>query len=160
MTNRHVFITALVTLTLFVSSCDQEQFFFEAKVIEQGEWPLDYSPFFSFNTTDTSSYLDFYLDIRNNEKYRYRNIYTFIDMTFPNGRQLKDTIHFPNMATSDGAWTGKGIGGSYDNSILYKSRKKLPLPGDYKIKVTHAMRDTVLVGIEKVGIHIDLHNAK
>lgn len=153
-------LITMIILVISFTSCDQEYFFYDAVDIENAEWRFEESPQFEFSTSDTSSYLDFYLDIRNNEVYSYRNIYAFIEMEFPNEKTLKDTIHFPDMATPEGKWTGSGIGGSYDNSILYKSRRKLPLPGDYKLRVTHAMRDEALLGIERVGIHIESHSER
>ncbi|NNC83513.1 MAG: gliding motility lipoprotein GldH [Flavobacteriales bacterium] len=145
----------LVVLTLLLVSCSKEYFFFDSEELAPDGWKAGEAVEFELNSTDTSSYLDFYLDIRNNDDYPYRNIYVFIEMDFPNGRSLRDTVHFPSLATPDGRWTGKGIGSTFDNSILYKQGKKLPLPGDYVLRVEHAMRDTFLQGIERVGIHIE-----
>ena len=138
-----------------LAACDREYFFFEAKEISSSGWNADEPAVFEFDTQDTSSYLNFFLDLRNTDDYPYRNIYCFIEMEFPNGRSLTDTLHYPTLATPEGKWTGKGVGSTYDSNILYKQGKKLPLPGEYRIKVTHAMRDRTLVGIERVGIHIE-----
>lgn len=138
-----------------LASCTDEYFFQDVKSFDKEGWSIDEPAIFEFSSQDTSSYLDFYLDLRNNSNYPYQNIYTFIDMKFPNDRSLKDTLHYPYLASDEGKWLGKGIGGSYDNSIKYKYKKKLPLPGDYRIVVKHAMRDDLLMGIERVGIHIE-----
>jgi gliding motility-associated lipoprotein GldH len=148
---------AVITLIglLVLSSCSEDYFYQDLKRFDETGWAVDEPVVFEFSSQDTSSYLDFFLDIRNTGNYPYQNIYAFIEMKFPNDRSLRDTLHFPYLASDEGKWLGKGIGGSYDNSIMYKHRKKLPLPGDYRIRVTHAMRDEILYGIERVGIHIE-----
>lgn len=153
-------LISLLLIAVLLSACNNDYFFFEMKEMDAQGWDMDDPAVFSFETQDTSSYLDFYLDIRNNESYPYRNIYSFIDMSFPNGKHLRDTIHYPNLASPEGKWSGQATGSSYDNSIMYKRRRKLPLPGDYQIKVTHAMRDSLLVGIDRVGIHISTGEPK
>ncbi len=144
----------LCGMTMLLSACNNDYFYFGMHEQESAQWHMEEPAIFSFDTQDTSSYLDFYLDMRNNESYPYRNIYSFVEMKFPNGKSLNDTIHYSHLASPEGKWLGKGTGSSYDNSILYKRRRKLPLPGAYQIKVTHAMRDTFLQGIERVGVHI------
>ena len=146
----------IILCLLVLSGCSDEYFFQDMRNFESQGWSVEDPAIFEFTTQDTSSYLDFYLDLRNNDNYPYQNIYTFITMRFPNERTLKDTLHFPYLASDEGKWQGKGIGGSYDNSIKYKYKKKLPLPGDYQVEVSHAMRDEVLIGVERVGIHIQL----
>lgn len=145
---------SLIIMIAFVA-CSHSYFHQEVMTIDQRGWHIDEPATFEFETSDTSSYLDFYFDLRNTDDYPYQNIYTFIDMRFPNGRLLRDTIHALYLADEAGKWRGKGVGSSYDNSIMYKRRKKLPLPGKYEISITHGMRDSLLVGLERVGIHIE-----
>jgi len=137
-----------------LSSCTEEHFYFDAQDIPARGWALDAPVELEFETRDTSATLDFFFDVRNNDNYPYRNIYAFIELEFPNGRTLRDTVHYPYLATPEGSWTGQGAGSAYDNSILYKNDRKLPLPGIYKLRIHHGMRDSVLRGIERVGIHL------
>jgi len=153
--NQKSFVLFSLLLALILTACERDYFFHRAEVFDDSEWHMDDKVQLEFSSADTSSYLNFYLDIRNNDFYKYRNIFAFVEMTFPNGRSLTDTIHFAYMASPEGRWTGKGVGSSYDNSILYKQRRKLPLPGLYSISIQHGMRDSVLLGIEKVGLHIE-----
>ena len=111
-------------MMLTLASCDHEYFFFDSEEFSSEGWNIDNPAEFEFNSTDTSSYLNFFLDIRNTDKYPYRNIYCFVEMEFPNGRSLTDTIHYPSLASPEGKWTGKGIGSTYDSNILYKQGKK------------------------------------
>ncbi len=147
----YIILMSLVGLT----SCSDNYFYQDVRNFDESKWAFDDPAVFEFSSQDTSSYLDFYLDLRNNNNYPYQNIYAFIEMKFPNDRTLRDTLHYPYLASDEGKWLGKGIGGSHDNSIKYKHKKKLPLPGEYIIKVKHAMRDESLVGVERVGIHIE-----
>ena len=146
----------ILVCLIVLSSCTKEYFFQDVRSFSDEGWAVDDPAIFDFSSQDTSSFLDFYMDLRNSGNYPYQNIYALIEMKFPNDRTLKDTLHYPYLASDEGKWLGKGIGGSYDNSIKYKYKKKLPLPGDYRIKVSHAMRDDLLMGIERVGIHIEM----
>lgn len=145
----------ILLLAALLSSCNNDYFFEDYTDLGDQGWSLSEVQTFEFETSDTASVLNFYLDLRNTEAYPYQNIYAFIEMTFPNGQTLRDTIEYPYLADDAGRWTGGGMGSSYDNSILYKQGGKLPLPGEYLIKVQHGMRDSILLGIERVGIHID-----
>lgn len=152
--NTNLLLLILICL-IGLTSCSENYFYQDVRNFNNNGWSIDDPVLFEFSSQDTSSYLDFYLDLRNNSNYPYQNIYAFIEMRFPNNRTLKDTLHYPYLASDEGKWLGRGIGGSHDNSIKYKYKKKLPLPGEYSIRVSHAMRDEILVGVERVGIHIE-----
>ena len=117
-------------------------------------WSSENQVEINIDCQDTTSRNDFYIIIRHTNDYTYSNLYLFLQTSFPNGKTSIDTINCP-MADATGRWYGGGIGGLFDNQIMYQKGKKLPLPGNYTFKIKHAMRDDNLEGISDVGVLIE-----
>lgn len=94
-----------------------------------------------------------FLVLRNNEHYKYSNIYFFITLEKPTGIQETDTLQY-RMANSDGNWTGKGMGNVKENLLLYRENENFTDTGMYKIHIQHGMRANQLKGLEDLGLII------
>lgn len=83
--------------------------------------------------------------------YPYRNI--ALEITYPDGKQLRrDTVNI-ELADVYGSWTGSGMGPSYQAEALVTSGAAIP--DSCRISVRHVMRVDTLRGITSVGILID-----
>ena len=102
---------------------------------------------------DTVGFYDLFINLRNENSYRYSNLYLFVEINFPNGKTSRDTVECP-LADPTGRWYGSGLGDLYDNRILYKRQRQFPLAGEYSIMIEQAMRDSVLRGISDVGFRL------
>ncbi|HYG53493.1 MAG TPA: gliding motility lipoprotein GldH [Flavobacteriales bacterium] len=142
----------LSLLFLVLVSCGKADFFSEDKTIEGGTWHKNKVLDFNVEVRDTVSFYDFYIDFRHNEKYEFAEIYFFLDIEFPNGKLLNDTIHY--MMQVQDKWVGKKSGSLIENHVLIKPKTRFPLAGTYKMHLKHGMRTDVLNGIEDVGIAI------
>jgi gliding motility-associated lipoprotein GldH len=145
---------SLILLAFILSSCDNKLFKAESVNIDGDIWEKEEVINMPMTIADTSSVFDYYVTLRNSEDYKYQNIFLFIDLEFPNGRMLKDTLGV-DLAGTDGKWKGKGSGSLYDNRILVNRRMKFPLPGEYNFHIRHAMRDESLEGIKTVGVEFE-----
>ncbi len=144
---------AVSVIMMALLGCSNSLYQAGKKDIQSGVWEAEDVVVIDMAIQDTSSTFDYYIDLRNSNEYPYQNIYLFIDLVFPNGRKMVDTLSV-DLAYPDGRWIGKGAGGYYDCHILFKHRKKFPLPGDYRFKIRHAMRDVELKGIQSVGVEV------
>lgn len=144
----------LCVLLISLSACENLLFKAEQVSITDAAWDKEKVISIPMQIADTSSTFDYYVSLRNTEEYPYQNIFLFIDLEFPNGRMLRDTLGV-DLAASDGRWKGKGAGSSYDNRILVNRKMKFPLPGDYTFRIRHAMREEQLKGIQTVGVEFD-----
>jgi gliding motility-associated lipoprotein GldH len=144
---------AFLIASMLLIGCSNSLYQSGKKDMENGVWNAEDAVAIDMEIQDTSSTFDYYIDLRNSNDYPYQNIYLFIDLVFPNGRKMVDTLSV-DLAYPDGRWIGKGAGGYFDSKILYKHKKKFPLPGDYRFRIRHAMRDLELKGIETVGVEI------
>jgi len=103
---------------------------------------------------DTIQSFSFFINVRNNDNYPYRNLYLFLNSLLPGGERARDTIELL-LADRSGKWLGKGFGQLKDNQIKVRSDLRFPTKGTYLFEIEHAMRDTVLTGIENIGIRIE-----
>lgn len=148
--------TALAALLMlyFLTSCDKNRFYDQSIKIPGHGWHMDSIAQFTVDVEDNSRFYSFYINIRNNTDYDYSNFYLFLNTTLPDGELARDTIELA-LADKTGKWLGKGFGRLKDNQMLVRPNLQFPAKGIYVFGIQHAMRDTILTGIENVGIRIE-----
>ncbi|PCJ87484.1 MAG: hypothetical protein COA57_04730 [Flavobacteriales bacterium] len=158
---------ALIFAFLFfiiISSCQNRIFFEENVTITNEVWNTEGTPVFEVNVTDTLSFHNFFINIRNTGDYEFMNLWVFVTTTFPNGRNFRDTIECP-LADASGKWLGASATGSIfdsrielDNKILYNTNIRFPMRGKYVFRFEQAMRRKELENITDVGLRIEKSN--
>lgn len=151
MTN-HLRILSVALLGIFIS-CNQGVVFEQSQEIPDATWDMNNPISFEFDVKDTVSLHNFYVTMRNQERYSFSNIFLFVSLEFPNGKMNIDTLNCP-LADAEGRWLGSGLGDLYDNRIIYKERKKFPMVGHYRVSISQAMRTEKLEGIADVGFRL------
>lgn len=146
-----LFFIALVAL---FSACDKNMVFDQYKALPQQGWHKDSLLVFELNVTDTLQTNNMYINVRNDIKYKYSNLWLFIDIASPDGTVKTDTFEIV-LADPTGKWAGTGFGGIKSNQIIYKRSVIFPASGLYKIKIRHGMRWNVLKGINDIGIRVE-----
>ncbi len=139
---------------LLLFSCEQDHVYQEVEKIEGKTWSAKDTVTLNFQIEDTLTPYNFYLKVRNNTDYPYRNIYFFLEMEFPNGRHWVDTVEC-RLADGKGNWTGSGIGDIKDHRFLFIPQRRLPVKGEHRFHIVHAMRNKELKGIKDVGLAIE-----
>jgi gliding motility-associated lipoprotein GldH len=149
-------VTFLLIMGLLfgISACDRRRVFESYRELDKNGWNKDSIVVFDVTLTDTIINNNLFVNIRNKGNYPYSNIYLFLSIGSPDGKLLTDTVEF-TLAEASGKWKGSGIGGLYDNQILYKSSVYFPKKGDYIFSIKQGMRDNVLQGISDIGIRIE-----
>lgn len=142
----------LLVLVVF-TSCDNNVVFEENKTIENATWGEKEPVHFEFEVKDTTTLHNFYINLRNTEKYAYSNLFVFVELEFPNGKKSIDTVEC-YLADRTGKWTGGGMGSLYDNRFLYQQKKQFPMAGRYDVHIYQAMRTPELEGINDVGFRL------
>jgi gliding motility-associated lipoprotein GldH len=135
-------------------ACQNSAVFQEQQAIPAEGWHAEGKLLFEAAITDTLSLHKFYLDIRNNTDYPYSNLFLFLDIEFPDGRNLRDTIECL-LADKRGQWTGSGFGSIRFNRFLFRDDVWFPVTGTYRFKIQHGMREETLQGITDAGIRIE-----
>jgi gliding motility-associated lipoprotein GldH len=143
-------------ILIFISSCSNSEYF-SANKTTPGYWHKDSLVEFSFKVKDTVQNFNCYINIRNTEDYQFDNLFLITAMQFPYGKVVVDTLEY-KMALKDGKLMGQGIGNLKYNKLWYKEDVPFSEPGEYNLKIRHAMRKAgqidpleKLEGIEEVG---------
>lgn len=156
-------IWVVLIVCIVFSSCDSNRVFDEYKSVSN-QWNKD--SIISFNVTppDSINSYNLFVNLRNNNDYKYSNLFLIVEMNYPNGKTIKDTLEY-KMADPTGKLLGTGFTDVKENKLWYKGYDqpfKFNETGEYKINIQHAMRQNGQVsgidnleGITDIGFRIE-----
>ncbi|HNW75757.1 MAG TPA: gliding motility lipoprotein GldH [Bacteroidales bacterium] len=155
MTIRQVTVLlSFFTVAFVIVSCSNDKYFERNVKIADGSWATNNKIPFSVVIQDTTTFYDFYVNLRNDVTYPYCNLILFMQTTFPDGKIARDTIECL-LADFQGKWLGSGMGSVRYNRFLFQQGVKFKKPGMYCFEFEQAMRIDPLTGIRDIGIRID-----
>ncbi len=153
----------VIILAIFLSSCDSNQVFDEYKSVPN-EWKKDALIKFKVTPPDSLKHYNLFVNIRNTNTYKFNNLFLIVEMVYPHGKTIKDTLEY-QMARPDGELLGEGFTDIKENKLWYKGYDKpfvFEEKGEYNINIQHAMRNNgdingvdKLEGITDVGFRIE-----
>ncbi|WP_372918387.1 gliding motility lipoprotein GldH [Salegentibacter sp.] len=156
-------ISVVIILSLLISAfagCDKKRVFDDYKAVD-GEWHKDSIISFDLGELDSLQTYNLFINLRNNNDFRYSNLFLITEIRFPQGKVITDTLEY-EMAAPSGEWLGKGFGDVKENKFWYKGNVRFDEPGDYQVDIKHAMRKNGevngidnLEGITHVGFRIE-----
>ncbi len=153
-------LVLLLVVLISVFSCGDNAVFDEYKSVSTA-WNENDVVSFKVNPNDTIQPYNLFLNVRNTEAYKFNNLFLIVEMDFPNGKIIKDTLEY-RMAHKTGELMGEGLGAVKTNKLWYKEAVRFNESGDYQVKIQHAMRKngvvngiTNLQGITDVGFRIE-----
>ncbi|MDH7447355.1 gliding motility lipoprotein GldH [Aquimarina sp. 2201CG14-23] len=145
MTNLRFLI--LFFLLIGLISCDDSRVFDQYKAVS-GSWEENEKISFTLPELDSLQQYNLFINVRNNNDYRYSNLFLISEMNFPNGKIVTDTLEY-EMAAPDGTWLGTGFTDLKENKLWYKEKVNFAEKGEYKVILRQAMRKNG----ETLGIH-------
>ena len=146
-------IFLLISPVLFYA-CDKNQVFEKNISVAENGWNKDSVITFNVPISDTIQNHDFFINVRNDIKYKYSNLWLFVEINQPGNNSVTDTFDI-TLADPSGKWLGEGFGGVKNQQVIFKRNVYFPVSGDYKINIQQGMRENVLKGITDVGIRIE-----
>ena len=152
---KNLFFYALIISTLF--SCDSNKIYESNVKIPVDGWRRNDIVRFEVEITDTINHCNIYINVRNNKKYRYMDLWLFVNIRSPFGTMARDTAKIM-LADHRGKWLGSGLGSKFDSRIFLRENIRFPVPGIYIFEYEQGMRDEPLMGIEDVGLRIEIEN--
>lgn len=145
---------------IVLSSCDSNQVFDKYKTVPN-QWNKDSIISFNITPPDSTKAYNLFVNIRNTSAYKYRNLFLIVDMNFPNGKVIKDTLEY-EMAKPNGELLGTGFADVKENKLWYKESVIFKEKGEYKVNIQHAMRKNgdvegidELEGVTDIGFRIE-----
>jgi len=153
-------------MSIFCCSCDSNLVFDEYQTVPN-QWNKDSVVSFNVTPPDSTNTYNLFLNLRNNNSYKYSNLFLIVEMNYPNGKVQKDTLEY-DMTAPDGTFLGKGFTDVKENKLWYKGYEKpfvFNEVGEYTVKIQQAMRENGKVdgvenleGITEVGFRIEHSN--
>lgn len=143
----------LSMIIFFLAACKSGAVYDNNKSIKDDVWKSGEIIRFDVKLEDTVNIHKFYLNLRHSTSYRFANIFLFINTTFPDGREARDTVECI-LADPSGKWLGKGISDIRDNQLLLRRGLRFPQVGTYVFEFEQAMREPELDGIKDIGLRI------
>lgn len=141
-----------ILLLIFTSSCDDKRVFDEYKTVPNA-WDKDEIIAFKVTPPDSINPYNLYVNLRNTDDYKYSNLFLIVELNYPNGKTLKDTLEY-KMANPDGTFLGSGFTDVKESKLWYKGYDEpfvFDEKGEYNINIQHAMRQNGSVnGIDKL----------
>jgi len=155
--SKNAFFIAILCI-LFIS-CDGNRVY-DQYVSTGNAWEKDTPLTFKFQQPDSISNYNLFVNVRNTNEYEFRNLFLIVNMNFPNGNVVTDTLEY-DMAAADGKWLGTGMT-TKESKLLYKENVRFPYEGMYEVSIQQAMRKInepqgiqSLQGITEVGFRIE-----
>jgi gliding motility-associated lipoprotein GldH len=146
-------VTAVI-LAIFFTACSEGDFYLLNVPVEKGIWPAGYFYRFEVPVRDTAGIYNIYLQIRNDGRYEYSNLWLFIRTNSPTGASLRDTIEC-RLADEQGRWKGIGSGGRFSLELPLRYRVRFPNAGTYIFEIDQGMRSKELKYITDLGLRIE-----
>jgi gliding motility-associated lipoprotein GldH len=157
--NKIAFLSCILSVILFIS-CDGNRVFDEYTTVGKS-WDKNTSFTFKFQQPDSTNNYDLFVNVRNTNEYEFRNLFLIVNMNFPNGNVVSDTLEY-EMAAPNGEWLGKGFMATKESKLWYKPNVRFPYKGMYEVSIQQAMRKInepngvqSLKGISEVGFRIE-----
>jgi len=159
MLRSNVALTVLGLLFVLVS-CDSKNIFDEYKSVPN-KWNKDSILSFKINPPDSLNPYNLFVNLRNTNQYKYNNLFLIVEMVFPHGKTIKDTLEY-KMADPTGKLLGTGMTDVKENKLWYKEEVVFKEAGTYTVNIQHAMRENGKVngikdleGVTDVGFRIE-----
>ena len=141
-------------IILCLCACDPAKVYESNIKIPASGWSRNDIARFEVDIPDVMSSYNLYINVRNNNNYKYSDFWLFVDTHSPTGVVERDTVRII-LADHRGKWLGHGLGSKFDTRLFLKQNIRFPVVGTYIIEYEQGMRDEPLTGIEDVGLRIE-----
>ena len=152
-----------VIFCFLITSCDSKAVFDVYKSVPN-QWHKDSVISYTLKAPDTLKNYDLYVQLRNTNDYKFSNLFLIVELNYPNGKVVKDTLEY-KMAAPNGELLGTGFSDLKENKLWFRGFKKpfkFNEEGDYTVNIQHAMRNNGdvngienLEGITDIGFRVE-----
>lgn len=165
---RNSVLLFFLAFSFVLVSCDTNRVF-DAYQSVPNSWHKDTVISFKVNPPDSTKNYNLFVNLRNTNAYKYNNLFLIVEMVYPHGKTIKDTLEY-RMADPSGKLLGTGLTDVKENKLWYKGNESpfvFEETGEYKVNIQHAMRENgkvngvvELEGITDIGFRVENLNGK
>jgi gliding motility-associated lipoprotein GldH len=143
-----IFIAAL----FLIASCTTLDVYEKTVAFASHEWKSNQSLPFTFQITDTSAPYNFYVVLRHEDGYRYKNIWLNIQVKDPDSTY---TIKREFALADNTKWLGTGMDDIIEHRITFNTIPIHLKKGNYTFNLQQIMREDPLQHILNAGIRVE-----
>ena len=144
-------------LLFTMMSCHNNDVFSQYSSVPVNGWNKDSAFNFNVQISDVHLKYNVFVNVRNRGEYPYQNMWLFLEKISPDSIISRDTINF-YLADQRGKWLGSGVGHSFEMLVLYQQNISFQKAGTYRYRIFQGMRDTLLTGVNDIGIRVEKQN--
>jgi gliding motility-associated lipoprotein GldH len=140
---------------VLLASCGKNVVLDELHTFEDSRWHMDSVVTVVWEPEQSEDPVFMSMYIRHSTKYPYNNLFLFRSIESTQGVEYTDTV---NVALADplGVWNGSGMSNLKTLEIpIGQGAVRFRDDERYTLKITQGMRDTVLYGIQDVGVQFE-----
>lgn len=142
-------------LLLLLASCGKKVVLDELYSFENLVWHMDSAIIAQWEPNESEEPVFMSMYIRHTTDYPYNNIYLFRSIESTQGIEYTDTVNVA-LANSLGIWNGSGMSNLKTIEFpIGKGAVRFRSDERYTLKIIQGMRDTLLYGIQDVGIQFE-----
>ena len=154
----------LIVISCFlITNCDSNAVLDVYKSVPN-QWNKDSVASFNFKAPDTTKNYNLFVNLRSTDTYKYSNLFLIVELNYPNGKAVKDTLEY-KMAAPNGELLGTGFSDVKESKLWYRGFKepfKFSEEGNYIVTIQQAMRNngdvngiSNLEGVTDVGFRVE-----
>ena len=149
---KHLFLAVFGAWTMV--SCGPAPILDELTTFEEHRWHMDSVVQVQWEPQDSGIPVFMSLYVRHLSDYPYNNLFLFRTISTMEGVAYADTVNV-HLADELGHWNGSGMSDLKTMMVpVGKSAVRFKKGERYTLRVQHGMRDTVLYGIQDVGVRL------
>jgi gliding motility-associated lipoprotein GldH len=140
---------------VLLASCGKNVVLDELHTFEDSSWHMDSVVTVVWEPEQSEDPVFMSMYIRHSTDYPYNNLFLFRSIESTQGVEYTDTV---NVALADplGVWNGSGMSNLKTLEIpIGQGAVRFRDDERYTLKITQGMRDTVLFGIQDVGVQFE-----
>jgi gliding motility-associated lipoprotein GldH len=140
---------------VLLASCGKNVVLDELHTFEDSRWHMDSVVTVVWEPEQSADPVFMSMYIRHSTEYPYNNLFLFRSIESTQGVEYTDTV---NVALADplGVWNGSGMSNLKTLEIpIGQGAVRFRDDERYTLKITQGMRDTVLYGIQDVGVQFE-----
>jgi gliding motility-associated lipoprotein GldH len=144
----------LLAMCLYLTACtDKAIIVDEMRDIPKASWAFNQIPDFDFDVKNTQLNHNLYLNLKIQKTYPYENLYLLTHIKDTEGKITSSRKNF-RLTDEDGNPIGSMSGNSISYQLPIFTNMKFQKSGKYFIALEQNMRDSVINGVESIGVMI------
>ena len=109
-------IIPISLIILCLASCDSKRIYDSYVSLSNQSWEKENAISFSFTVKDTIEQRNLFINIRNNNRFAFSNLFLITELNFPNGKKIVDTLEY-EMTDVSGRFLGSGLTEIKENKL-------------------------------------------